>query len=360
MEGMRRTSFRLAAATAVAALAALVGIALAPGSAASPSSVLGVYAGPANPAGVARFGQWLGRPVTYALDYFSAESWASIESPNWWLDAWATSPYEVVYSVPMLPDSGPATLAAGATGAYDSHWVKLAQTLVAYGQGDAIVRPGWEFSIDAFSWSARTNEEAATYAGYFRRVVQAMRSVSPGFRFVWNPNGGWAPFDLAAAYPGDAYVDVIGLDVYDGGWMAGHEDPAVRWQRVLNGPNGLAWLSSFAASHGKPAALPEWGLWIRSDGHGGGDNTYFVGRMHKWISATNVAFAIYFEAEGDGQHQLQTGLFRLGAARFKELFGSGSSAAPAAPAPPADGGQVYLDSLTPSAYHNGLGPMERA
>ena len=41
------------------------------------------------------------------------------------------------------------------------------------------------------------------------------------FRFVWNPDAGaftQAGYSVAAAYPGDAYVDVIGLDAYDQSW----------------------------------------------------------------------------------------------------------------------------------------------
>ena len=51
-----------------------------------------------------------------------------------------------------------------------------------------------------------------------------MRSV-PGeqFRFVWNPDAGaftQSGYSVAAAYPGNAYVDVIGLDAYDQSWAA--------------------------------------------------------------------------------------------------------------------------------------------
>src|SRR2546421_9351137 len=105
----RRRLGRYAAAFLAAAGLAVAGFALAtvPGSAgAAASAGLGVYRGAATPSQVGAFGSWLGRSPTYALDYFAMDSWTSIESPDWWLNGWAGSPYTVEYSVPMIPNTG--------------------------------------------------------------------------------------------------------------------------------------------------------------------------------------------------------------------------------------------------------------
>ena len=134
-----------------------------------------------------------------------------------------------------------------------------------------------------------------------------MRAVAPGLKFDWCPTLGVAnmPKGVAAAYPGSAYVDFIGTDVYDQAWGPNNStvpDPAVRWNGYVTQQNGLDWVASFAAQQGKPISIPEWGLSIRTDGHGGGDNAYFVQHMHDWIVGHNVAFQMYFEFDApDGK-----------------------------------------------------------
>ena len=61
-----------------------------------------------------------------------------------------------MYSVPLLPKDG-STLAAGASGAYDAHFETMARELVAQGQGDAIIRLGWEFNG---SWYPRGTRQS--------------------------------------------------------------------------------------------------------------------------------------------------------------------------------------------------------
>src|SRR3954454_13916600 len=74
-------------------------------------------------------------------------------------------------------------------------------------------------------------------------------------------------------------------------------------------------------------SFSEWGLAIRSDGHGGGDDPYFIQKMHDWISSNNVAYAVYFEYDApDGQHKLTDPEFPKGAAAFTQLFGGSQTA----------------------------------
>src|SRR5919202_3395632 len=159
----------------VAGIAASASVATRAQGATQPS-VMGVYRGPANPADVAAYSTWLGTNMTWALDFEGHATWSDIENPGWLLSGWKGSPYKLVLSVPMIPDSG-GTNQEGATGAYNSHFVKLAQTLVAYGYGNATLRLGWEFNGDWFKWTAAG--DPAAYAAYWRQIVTAMRSV-PG------------------------------------------------------------------------------------------------------------------------------------------------------------------------------------
>ena len=79
-------------------------------------------------------------------------------------------------------------------------------------------------------------------------------------------------------------MNYIGTDLYDESWVS-PLTPQNAWARQLTGPAGLDWLESFAAEQGKPIVFPEWGVAIRSDGHGLGDDPYFVNQFATWISS---------------------------------------------------------------------------
>lgn len=313
---------RFAAAFLFATALTFAGFSLstAPGHAAS-SAGLGVYRGAASPGQVSAFGTWLGRSPNYALDFFAGDTWAQIEAPDWWLNSWQGSGYNVEYSVPIIPSSG-GSLQEGANGAYNSHFQKLAQTLVSHGQGNAILRLGWEFNGSWYHWYA--GDDPASFAAYWRQVVTTMRAVAPGLRFDWCPTLGandMSKTGVEAAYPGDLYVDYIGTDVYDQSWGSNYTDPAFRWNEFTTQQNGLNWVASFSSEHGKPITIPEWGLSRRSDGHGGGDNAFFIQHMYAWINAHNVAFQMYFEYDAsDGSHRLMTTQFPIGSAAYRQLF----------------------------------------
>ena len=174
-------------------------------------------------------------------------------------------------------------------------------------------------------------------------LALAVYMLGQRFGLDWNVNNGDGnPYDAADYYPGDDVVDVVGVDVYDVSGAPGTYpypsacDDACRqerqtraWNRhIYGGERGLAYWSRFAAAHGKPLSLPEWGLWDRPDGTGGGDDPMFVRRIHAFVTdpANNVLYQAYFEFDGgDGSHRLMTTFPRSGAV-FRELFGDAGAA----------------------------------
>ena len=102
---------------------------------------------------------------------------------------------------------------------------------------------------------------------------------TPKLRIVWNPQGFGAPNvpgnTAQSYYPGDAYVDVIGDDLYD---IRGH---------------GATWTAAealYKAHPGKPYAFPEWGLW-------GLDDPSFVRAMATWVKQhRRVEFIAYYSS----------------------------------------------------------------
>jgi hypothetical protein len=268
----------------------------------------GVYTGPADPTGISAFASATGTEPTIASDYLPANSgWAGLDgaygSLSWLLSrGWHGTGYTLSLGVPMIPTNAAnvplGTLAIGATGAYNTYFVKLAQALVAAGDAGAFLRLGWEFDGSWYAWNALTPAAEANYAAYFQQIVTAMRSV-PGeaFSFVWNPDAAaftTPGYSVAAAYPGNAYVNYIGLDAYDQSWSA-PLTPANAWASTTL--PALTAAQNFAATQGEPIALCEWGVEVRSDGHGLGDDPLYVSNMVAWMEnpANNVAYESYFD-----------------------------------------------------------------
>jgi hypothetical protein len=69
-------------------------------------------------------------------------------------------------------------------------------------------------------------------------------------------------------------------------------------------------------------SFPEWGTGTRPDGHGGGDDPYFIQQMASWIASANVLYHDYWDypasdynAKLSDNHQPNAG------AMFRQLFG---------------------------------------
>ncbi|MDB5998308.1 MAG: glycosidase, partial [Rhizobacter sp.] len=123
-------------------------------------------------------------------------------------------------------------------------------------------------------------------------------------------------------YPGDAYVDIVGMDVYNQTWSVPIPTTAQLWQTFLTQEYGLNWHRDFAAAHGKAMSYPEWGTGTRPDGHGRGDDPLFIQTMAAWIAGNNVAYHNYWDyAAPDYNAKLSTGQYPQAAQAFKAAYG---------------------------------------
>jgi len=283
---------------------------------------LGVYAGNNNQAGLNNFAATTGAHVTLAEVYLPWEAntgtsvgWSyltTLSNLASWLSTWAGTSDQMVIGVPMVALNGSGnpenTLAQGAAGDENANFVAIAKNLVALGFGNAILRPGWEFDGNWYPWTVQSNSDAANFAAYWRNIVTAMRSV-PGanFKFLWSPAGFQSlSWNINDAYPGNAYVDSVSLDVYDWSWDGTifpsgdpHNSATVAqskavFNQYLTDTEGLNWLASFAQAHNKPIVIPEWAVNSRTDGHGLGDDPTFINDMYNWFITNHVAWVIYF------------------------------------------------------------------
>jgi Glycosyl hydrolase family 26 len=297
---------------------------------------LGIYDGKSEPAGIETAANWLGSPnsIKYAMDFIDATDWDHISNP-WQLDRWKGTSYQMIWGVPMVPCGGPSTQCATDVDAYNQvaqggagdTYKTLAQNLISAGFGSSYIRLGWEFNASWMGWSVcnQSGSGLTSWAGdfvpAFRNIVTAMRSVSGAkFKFIWNPivssSASCPNGNLEKFYPGDKYVDVVSLDVYDE--VGQQTSNNARWSDLVDGVNGgqwtsvkpddingqsfkgygLTWLAAFGKEYGKLISLPEWGLESTDQQSGGGDDAYFVTKMADWIKATATGPAIFWNSGG--------------------------------------------------------------
>jgi Glycosyl hydrolase family 26 len=161
--------------------------------------------------------------------------------------------------IPMLSFDGPTRPFPGldriASGAADRQLRAWARALKKVGR-PLFLRPWWEMNTSWFPWAGRRGGSPATYVRAWRRMRTIFRREGAGnVVWVWCPNVTDAQSEgpahhWAAYYPGDAYVDWVGIDGYNWG--------------------GAAWKSfrtRFGAAHGvyadyarrKPIMIAEYG-----------------------------------------------------------------------------------------------------
>lgn len=249
----------------------------------------------------------------------NATSWSGWESP--WVDDPSTgypgfaasANHTVIVGIQLAPRSvtapsgspDPAAWEAScASGSYNGYAKTLAGNLVSAGLGRAVIRLGIEMNGNwEADYAGTTAGEQQAWARCFAQEVSAMRSVSGAdFLFDWNVNACVDDDNLSNLYPGNASVDIVGVDAYDAFCNGTHPAPsAATFQSLASEPDGLDAVTSFAASHGKPVSLPEWGTAAipANGGSGLGDDGAYVKGIGQWVASNDVAFQTYFDI-GDG------------------------------------------------------------
>ncbi|MGF6544044.1 glycoside hydrolase family 26 protein [Paraburkholderia youngii] len=266
----------------------------------------------------AAFSAWLGKPDLYRLTFTARDSWSDVAAP-YFLSAtqtWIAQPgrYEVM-SVPLL--LGSDTFASIAGGAQDATWQALANNIKSIGNpAQVIIRLGWEHNGNWYAWNSRSDPNG--YAAAFAHVAQVMKAIAPGLRFDWCTDfQAYDTFNWQTAYPGDASVDIVSMDVYD-------EWNPNGWSDITSGAANITQLRAFAAAHGKKEAYPEWSCSIDAGGHG--DNPTFITNMYNWLMAggSNVLYHSYWNTNLGGPNAAiqgpLSGNVPLAAAQYKALF----------------------------------------
>ncbi|WP_031094924.1 glycoside hydrolase family 26 protein [Streptomyces sp. NRRL S-1896] len=239
--------------------------------------------GPRGVARMAELSHWLGgTELKVAHTYLPGGRWRDIEGEPGFLDVWAQWRREkadrtLVLNVPMQERNEENLsdvqvrwlLRQAADGAFDHHFRALAERLVELKVPDTVIVLGWE--MNGTTYTHRCGPDPAAWKTYWNRIVATMRSV-PGqdFRFDFTPSRGRDAVPWTECYPGDATVDIIGMDAYD-------QPSGLSFDEQVTEPYGLQQHVDFARAHGKAISYPEWGLFRN------GDNAEYMRRMLAWI-----------------------------------------------------------------------------
>ncbi|PWC28093.1 glycosidase [Pseudoroseomonas aestuarii] len=292
------------------ALPLLAGLAATPAWAPmAQAAPLGVYG--ANDAKLVReFEDWLGCKVEHLMIFTGQRTWEEIGKPQWFIQQFASYDLPALWSVAMIPKN--SSLREAASGRYNRYYTDAARELARtkpFPDGTIRIRLGWEMNGDWFPWAAQGKE--ADFVATFRHIVNSFRAVSDRFRFEWNINYG-ETMDPAKAYPGDAYVDIIGMDFY---WKKQYlpSDPVRAFEAIRDNRYGLRYIEDFAKRRGKPTAYSEWGVQ-------GDDAGPFIQRFREWVSQHNVLYTNYWNHDADYAGKISGNTWPRTGAAFRQAF----------------------------------------
>jgi hypothetical protein len=274
-----------------------------------PAGLSGVNGDPVfDTAHVQQFCAARGRDCEVTQTYTDRTSYQSMTaSTSWTFGFFQDFDGMLVVSQGLVPDGGEQAMTGCAAGEFDEYWRHFGALMVRYGRGDSVVRLGWEMNESTMSWRGLDPD---AYIQCYRHAADNIRATNPAVVLDWTINGHGTPANVCGGlstncYPGDDYVDIIGIDNYDHyPWSS---SKAV-FDRTAAGPEGLTWLYDFARKHGKLFSVGEWG--VTPAGDAGKENPNFVRWMHEWFAAhaAHLAYEAYFSDCGAGG--VQSSLFR--------------------------------------------------
>ena len=285
---------------------------------------------------VAKFDRVTNTTVTCLSAYLNAE-------PNWiqWEHPWITSAQygytdwvkakprirQLVLQVDLIPTplvnvEDPLSWEEScAQGDFNSYATVLGKSLVAAGLENSVLRIGAEMNgIWEEDYVGPTVKEQHLWAECFANEATALRE-APGEKFLidWDPNACVGQIPFANFYPGNAYVDILGLDIYD----VSCRTPKSRqtFKQLSRTRNGITTFENFAAARGKPMSFPEWGL----KKYPNGDDPAYIDGMGAIFDRRDVAFETYFNVDVKIRPYLPLGTQTPRAlVAFKKWFGNRS------------------------------------
>ncbi len=261
----------------------------------------------ADPVWEKEFGTWRGRPTTSTWMNLLFLSWQWLEEPGlhsalgdtadtefyvW--DKWKDFQGVIALSMSMAGNSEVTdaeyqdSMRMCALGAWDDHWKAFARNAKAAGRNgnNTIVSLAQEFNGTWFQWNPSV-VGMQVWTDCWKHVYNAIHSESDlQVAWVFSSYMTAPELDVLAvpnawdAYPGDAYVDVIGMTRYN--FQDTSKIDTVDWQDTCWNDQDICVTAQRARQHGKKLAVVEWS--IQRDETGYGDNPNFVQMMFSFFA----------------------------------------------------------------------------
>jgi len=267
---------------------------------------------------IAKFDALTSTSVSCLSAYLNgAPTWASwehpwITQPQYGYTEWvAQSPQsrQLVLQVDLIPTvlkniKNPVRWERScAQGAFTAHATQLGSSLVAAGLQNSVIRLAAEMNGNwEVDYVGTTTVERNLWLHCFRdEVVGLRRAVGEHFLIDWNPNPCEYNLPYLPLYPGNSYVNILGLDLFDVACAA--PTTAYSFARLAGEPAGLTTMETFAREQHKPLSLPEWGLAARPSG----DDPNFIDGIGSEFDSHDFAFETYFDVPGTKGNSLTLG-----------------------------------------------------
>lgn len=278
-----------------------------------------------------------------------------------------------------------------AAGHYDAVVQGVVQAWAQQGFKNLVIRPGWEMNIQGLTYAGDGAQSQADWVSAFKHVYtvlhQAAAANGVNVTVLWNPSV--TNYTNASAttslYPGNAYVDAIGADIYSDlhpfsdssgtptyhDWDTGQEDTSVaqfiadpvnrahywsdpaatKWSNDSSGGHSqsLQSLIQFAQANGKPFDIPETGAGNSNNGVDVNDDAAYPQWLSQQLAAAKgagvqIGFVNMWDNNGGGNYEFSESADAKPneAAAWAKYFG----ATPAAAAPVATPVATVADTLT--------------
>jgi outer membrane protein OmpA-like peptidoglycan-associated protein len=204
-----------------------------------------------------------------------------------------------------------------AAGDFDSYATQLGTNLVAAGLQNSVLRLGAEMNGTwETDFMGATTQEQNLWATCFANEVTSLRQAAgENFLIDWDPNACKGAYPYANFYPGNSYVDIVGLDFYDLDCTS--PNTPVTFSQLSNEVYGLTYFEAFAAAQGKPMSFPEWGLSTIPSG----DDPAYINGMGSTIATGDFAFASFFDGGGANTRAPPLATTPLSLVAYQNWFG---------------------------------------
>jgi mannan endo-1,4-beta-mannosidase len=198
---------------------------------------------------------------------------------------------------PWDPNAGPTqpaySLGQIAGGRYDAYITSWAKDAAAY-QGRLLLRFAHEMNGNWYPWAVgAAGGSPEDYVAAYRRVRRLFDDAgATRVEWVWSPNvviNGDTDV-IYRCYPGDEFVNIVGVDGYNFGDVAGH-----RWQPPADLFGGTLDLVQSIAPH-KPVWINEVGCSDR-----GGDKAAWISQFVQYLTKRPVVGLLWFEVDKPGE-----------------------------------------------------------